>query len=155
VAGASNSVAIGQGSQATQANTVSVGQAGGERRITNVAAGVAPTDAATVAQLTGVSAGLTTQFQSQIAALQGQVNGNLTEARAGTALAMAASGLRYDDRPGKLSVASGVGTFKGLSGLAFGLGYTYDTRLRFNIAISGVPDQNDYGAVAGASWTLN
>ncbi len=42
---------------------------------------------------------------------------------------------------------------QGLGGLAFGAGYTCDTRLRFNIAILGVPDQNDYGAVAG--WTVN
>jgi len=47
-----NGAAIGPGSVAA-ANTVSVGTAGGERRITNVAAGVAPTDAVNVSQLTG------------------------------------------------------------------------------------------------------
>ncbi|PKL52292.1 MAG: hypothetical protein CVV37_01860 [Nitrospira bacterium HGW-Nitrospira-1] len=48
---AANSVALGNGSVANQANTVSVGSAGAERRITNVAAGVDPTDAVNVRQL--------------------------------------------------------------------------------------------------------
>ncbi|HEX2352549.1 MAG TPA: hypothetical protein VHJ16_07200, partial [Xanthobacteraceae bacterium] len=46
-AAATNSVAVGQGSVASAPNTVSVGAPGGERRITNVAPGVAPSDAAT------------------------------------------------------------------------------------------------------------
>jgi autotransporter adhesin len=46
-----SSVAIGQGSVANVANTVSVGRKGNERRIMNVAAGKRPTDAVNVAQL--------------------------------------------------------------------------------------------------------
>src|SRR5262249_729029 len=49
-ASATNSVALGAGSVASQPNTVSLGAPGAERRITNVAPGVAPTDAANVAQ---------------------------------------------------------------------------------------------------------
>ncbi|MPZ56690.1 MAG: hypothetical protein GEU91_09390 [Rhizobiales bacterium] len=45
------SVAIGSGSIATAANTVSVGNAGSERRIVNVAAGVKPTDAVNLRQV--------------------------------------------------------------------------------------------------------
>ncbi|MEP9402192.1 beta strand repeat-containing protein [Sphingomonas silueang] len=69
---AANSVALGAGSTAgrgavanyaalglaapqTSAGEVSVGTAGGARQITNVAAGTAATDAATVGQLTGVA----------------------------------------------------------------------------------------------------
>ena len=48
---AENSVALGQGSVANQAGTVSVGSAGNERRVTNVANGVAATDAANVGQM--------------------------------------------------------------------------------------------------------
>ena len=44
-------VPIGQGSVANQANTVSVGSVGNERRVTHVAAGTAPTDAANVQQV--------------------------------------------------------------------------------------------------------
>jgi autotransporter adhesin len=46
-----NSVALGAGSVAGDADTVSVGSAGNERKITNVAAGTAPTDAVNVSQL--------------------------------------------------------------------------------------------------------
>jgi autotransporter adhesin len=52
-----NSVAIGTGSVADQDNTVSVGSQGNERRITNVAAGVNPTDAVNVSQLQTAQAG--------------------------------------------------------------------------------------------------
>jgi autotransporter adhesin len=48
---AQNSVALGAGSVADQANTVSVGAAGNQRRVVNVAAGTAPTDAANVSQV--------------------------------------------------------------------------------------------------------
>jgi trimeric autotransporter adhesin len=155
VASATNAVAIGQGSVASAPNTVSVGAAGSERRITNVAAGIAPTDAVNMSQLASVATGVSTGLQSQINSLQGQINTNLVQANAGTALAMAASGLRYDDRPGKLSASGGFGNYKGLTGLAIGLGYAYDNRLRFNVSVSGVPNQSDYGVTGGASWTLN
>lgn len=48
---ANNSVALGNGSVADQENTVSVGNATQQRRITNVAAGIDPTDAVNVSQL--------------------------------------------------------------------------------------------------------
>jgi autotransporter adhesin len=59
-----NSVALGQGSIATQPNTVSVGVPGGERRITNVAPGIFGTDAVNVNQLTSAVAGLTDQINT-------------------------------------------------------------------------------------------
>lgn len=51
------SIAIGVGSVASDPNTLSVGSAGNERRITNVAAGVNPTDAVNVSQLQGYFGG--------------------------------------------------------------------------------------------------
>jgi autotransporter adhesin len=51
-ASASSAVALGQNSVADIANTVSVGKAGSERKIVNVASGVASTDAVNVGQLT-------------------------------------------------------------------------------------------------------
>lgn len=155
---AANSVAIGSGSVATAANTVSVGSAGNERRITNVAAGVAPTDAATVSQLSSVASGLQGQissFQGQISSLQTQVTDNLREARAGIALAMAAGALQFDQRPGKVSIAGSYGNFKGSSGLAVGIGYAATERLRFNATFSASPDQSAYGGVVSTSLTLN
>ncbi|MDR8038646.1 YadA-like family protein [Burkholderia cenocepacia] len=50
-----NSVALGTGSVADVANTVSVGSTDVQRRITNMAAGTAATDAVNVSQLTGVT----------------------------------------------------------------------------------------------------
>ena len=53
------------------------------------------------------------------------------------------------------SLASGFGNFKGQTGLAMGLGYAYDNRLRFNASVSGASGQSNYGVAGGASWTLN
>jgi len=128
-----NSAAIGAGSVASRDNTVSVGVPGAERTISNVAAGILPTDAVNVQQLTNVQ----------------------QEARGGIALSLAAAGLQYDSRPGKLSVAGAYGNFKGMSGLAVGLGYAYDTQMRFNASFSSVPQNGDYGMTFGASFTLN
>jgi autotransporter adhesin len=139
-----NSVALGSGSVATAANTVSVGAPGAERRITHVAPGIAPTDAVNVAQ-----------FSTAVTNLQGQITENREEARAGVALALAAAGLRYDDRPGKLSLAAALGHFRGQTGIAAGLGYATTIGFRLNAAVSGAPDQGHVGFTMGASWTLN
>lgn len=126
-----------------------MGSAGNERRITNVAPGVNPTDAVNVSQLTSLALGT----QNQINFLQNQIDGDRREARGGTALALAATGLRYDDRPGKLSVAGGFGNYKGETGLAMGLGYTATNAFRLNVGVSGVPNQGNVGVVGGAAWT--
>jgi autotransporter adhesin len=55
-AGATNAVAIGAGSIADQANTVSFGTVGNERRLVNIADGVAASDAATVGQMNASAA---------------------------------------------------------------------------------------------------
>ncbi|MEC5409519.1 hypothetical protein VOM14_28705 [Paraburkholderia sp. MPAMCS5] len=57
-----NSVALGANSRVTVANAVSVGDVGSERRIMNVANGVANSDAVTVSQLSAVQAALTQQM---------------------------------------------------------------------------------------------
>jgi autotransporter adhesin len=94
-------------------------------------------------------------LNANVAGLQSQINNNLTEARAGTALAFATSGLHYDPRPGKVSVAAAFGNFQGVSGFAGGIGYALSDRFRFNAAFSGSPDINVYGVLVGGSWTLN
>jgi len=139
-----NSVAIGSGSVASAPNTVSFGSSGNERRLTNVAAGVAPTDAVNVAQLNSFASGWQTQ-----------INTNQTEARAGIALALASSALQYDPRPGKLSVAAAVGNFRGQSAIASGLGYAINSQWRVNASFTATPQVNQYGASIGSSWTLN
>ncbi len=55
---ANGAVALGASSKATRANTISVGSAGSERQIVNIAAGTQSTDAVNVAQLSGVTTAL-------------------------------------------------------------------------------------------------
>jgi autotransporter adhesin len=123
----------------------------GGGRLAGGPAGVVPSDAASYGQLQGVATGL----QSQIAGLRAEIEDNRREARAGTALALASSGLHFDPRPGKASLAAAFGAYKGQSGLALGLGYAVSDRWRINAAFTGTPQVSDYGMVAGGSWTLN
>src|SRR5690606_27014684 len=53
---ASDAVALGQGSVADQASTVSVGSAGNERRVVNLAEGTAATDAVNLGQMDAADA---------------------------------------------------------------------------------------------------
>ena len=109
------------------------------------------TNANNITQLDGRVGALSSSIQG----LGSQIGETRTEARAGTALALATAGLRYDDRPGKLSLAGGFGHFKGQSGLALGLGYNTSEDFRVNAALSATTNQGDVGVSVGASWTLN
>jgi autotransporter adhesin len=143
-------VALGQGSVANDANTVSVGTAGGERRIVNVAAGTVATDAVNVSQLTATNAAIASETASRAAAdtalsslvddLSFDIRNTAREGRAGTAAALAAAGLPQAQGEGRTMIAGGVGTYRGRSALAIGashrlqngsgtfkLGVTYDS----------------------------
>jgi autotransporter adhesin len=150
----------------TRANQIAVGTSAN----TYTLAGL-PSAASNAAQLGATSFVTTDQYgnlgtasfnPADIAALDGRVKGlestvadNRAEARGGTALALAAASLRYDDRPDKLSVAGGIGYFKGMTGLSAGIGYATSESFRLNAAISTVPRRGDVGLSAGMSWTLN
>jgi autotransporter adhesin len=75
-ASANNSVALGANSVATRKDSVSVGAAGNERQIVNVAAGTQSTDAVNLAQLTTVSNNVETlgTFAVKYDAVNGQPN---------------------------------------------------------------------------------
>jgi autotransporter adhesin len=95
---ANNSVALGTGSVADQPNTVSIGSPGSERRITNVAPGINPTDAVNLSQLRDVS----------------------RIAYSGVAMSMAMSGVYVPPlEPGEYGAGIGLGNYKGYSSLAF------------------------------------
>jgi autotransporter adhesin len=93
---AGDSVALGSGSVASQYNTISVGSASNQRRITNVAPGQARTDAVNMNQLNQVSANAYRGIAS-IAAM---------------ALSM------RTPPPGKSAISVGTGYYYGNTGMA-------------------------------------
>lgn len=113
VASGAGSVALGSNSNdGGRANVVSVGAAGAERQISNVAPGTQGTDAVNVNQLK--------QFGGD---LQIQIDATRHEANAGTAGAMAMAGMPQAYLPGKSMVAVGAASFRGESALALGMSH--------------------------------
>ena len=95
-----------------------------------------------------------TGLGNAVSGLAREVGNAKIEARRAAALGLAAASLRFDDRPGKLSVATGGGVWRGESAGAFGLGYTLpDGSGRLNA--TGATTGRDFGFGAGASFTLN
>jgi autotransporter adhesin len=109
---ATNAVAIGAGSVASAPNTASFGSPGNERRLTNIAPGVNPTDAATFGQLTSVATGL-----------QSQVDTNRVEARRGIAAAAALSPGLMPSAPGKTTLSVNTGFYQGEAGIGVGISH--------------------------------
>ncbi len=144
----------------TQTNTVAFsspnngGTSGAPVTLTNIAPGAvnaSSSDAVNGAQLYATNKAIS-NLSSFAATTQKQ-------AFAGTAVALAAAGLRYDDRPGKLSTAAGMGYYHGQFGFAGGLGTTSENGLwRMNAAVSFTPGNGikpDVGVNAGLSYTWN
>ncbi|WP_236596659.1 YadA-like family protein [Paraburkholderia hiiakae] len=104
-----NSVALGANSVADEDNTVSVGSQGNERRITNVANGVNPTDAANMGQL-----------QSGLNALQSNVNSVARNAYGGVAAATALTMIPDVDQGKTIAVGVGTANFQGYQAVALG-----------------------------------
>ncbi|TPN76057.1 YadA-like family protein, partial [Mesorhizobium sp. B1-1-5] len=162
-----------QGGAKTNTITLQGGDVNAPVVISNVGPGVAGTDAVNVNQLTkGLDTAISTSnsYTDKVAAttLQqandytdqklGQLNSDISgirdEARQAAAIGLAAASLRYDDRPGKLSVAAGGGFWRDASAFAFGAGYTSeDGRIRGNV--SGTAAGGNVGVGAGLSFTLN
>ena len=145
---------------ATTANTVvfsspnSGGTKGAAVTLTNVAPGAissTSTDAVNGAQLYA-----TNQAIGNLSAFAQTVQ---KQAYAGTAVGLAAAGLRYDDRPGKISTAAAFGYYHGQTGFAGGIGATSsDGKWRLSAALSLTPGngiQPDFGVSAGLSYTWN
>jgi trimeric autotransporter adhesin len=128
VASAPNSAAIGSGSVANQANTVSVGSVGNERRLTNVAAGSAPTDAVNVQQFQAGMSG----FNSQIAATNARIDAVDQQARRGIAAASAMAPTMMPTQIGRTTVAVSAGFYRGEAALSVGVAR------RLNVAIPTV-----------------
>jgi autotransporter adhesin len=142
---AANSVALGTSSVADRANSVSVGFAGGERQITNVAAGISSTDAVNLGQLNAglnQAVGASNAYtDAQISVLSFDLGRVRRDAEGGTAAAMALTAMPQAFGPGMSMFGMGVSTWQGESAVAFGLskatpggkvvvkaGATYNTR---------------------------
>jgi autotransporter adhesin len=132
---AANSVAIGFRSEATAANTASFGTPGNERRLTNVAAGINPTDAVNVGQLTALTAGL-----------QSQISNNRSEARRGIAAAVATASAPMPSAPGKTTWQLRGSTFQSEYGVGFGFAHRLPTAMPLNVV-------GGYGNGGGAEHT--
>ncbi|UXS05627.1 BrpC (plasmid) [Agrobacterium tumefaciens] len=99
---------------------------------------------------------LQSRNNTQFSALNHQIERNLQESRGGIASAMGMAALRFDNNPGKLSFASGLGNFKGSTSAVAGLGYTSeDGMVRLNASMGYNFGQDDLSWNAGASFTLN
>jgi len=123
-----------------------------------VAAGSAGTDAVNVNQLNGAVSGINNNI-SNLANNINQLSAELSDtkdlAKAAGSLGLAAAQIRYDDRPGKLSLGLGGGLYEGETAAIVGLGYTsIDQFWRANIS-GGVSRNSNAGGGAGVSFTLN
>ena len=120
-----NSVALGAGStDGGQANVVSVGSVGGERRLTNVGPGTSGTDAVNLAQLQAQSASFATttnSLQTQINGLDFDLSRTKRRANAGTAGAMAVAALPQPFTEGAGMIGGAMGYWQGQVAFAVGV----------------------------------
>jgi autotransporter adhesin len=148
--------ALGGGSAVNPNGTVSAPayQVGGTT-YNNVGGAVAALQNNTQAQLQN----LQNSTQASLQYLQNQVNQNYQKTNAGISGAIAGTGLRYDDRAGKISTAAGIAGYHGQVGFAAGVGVTSDDmRWRVNAAITLAPTSvggTEVGGVGGVSYTWN
>ena len=144
-----NTLTVGEGNNATQitssADGMKVAKADGSAiRITNVAAGVNPTDAVNVSQLNGLKNDI-----HNVNNRLGKVN---REARAGVAGANAAASLPQVYIPGKSMVAASGGTFKGQNAFAVGYSRSSDNGKLILKLQGNANTQGDVGGGVGVGY---
>lgn len=146
---ATNSVALGAGSTAAE-GTVSVGSVGSERRITNLAAGTADTDAVNVGQL---NAGLA-NLSSGMDVLNYRVDDLDSRISKVGAMSAAISGLMalpYDpDTPTQFQI--GAGSYGGEQAVAAGLTYYANESMAVSLGFSTCGGET-MGRI-GATWAI-
>ena len=140
---------VGEGNNATQitssADGMKVAKADGSAtRITNVAAGVNPTDAVNVSQLGGL--------KNDIHNMNNRLGKVNREARAGVAGANAATSLPQVYIPGKSMVAVAGGTFKGQNAFAVGYSRSSDNGKLILKLQGNANTQGDVGGGVGVGY---
>ena len=160
-------VALGAGAQATRAgmngatekysNTavtstegaVSVGSAGNERQIANVAGGTADTDAVNVRQLDAAITQSGMDINNRLNALQSDMNSTRYDAHAGTASAMAMASMPQSVIPGKAMIAAGVANYQGQSAMSVGVS-NFSENGRWAVNFNGTANtRGNAGAAVG------
>ena len=141
-----------RGFQGAKANgVVSVGAAGDERRIQNVAAGEissTSTDAINGSQLYSVANGVSNRINH----LQGQVNRLGKRMNAGVAGAMAAANLMQPHKPGQSAAMAAIGQHHGEAAVAVGYSRISDNG-KYGVKLSvGANTQGQLSTGAGMSY---
>ncbi|WP_314867547.1 YadA-like family protein [Aggregatibacter kilianii] len=144
-----NTLTVGEGNNVTQitssADGMKVAKADGSAtRITNVAAGVNPTDAVNVSQLGGL--------KNDIHNMNNRLGKVNREARAGVAGANAAASLPQVYIPGKSMVAAAGGTFKGQNAFAVGYSRSSDNGKLILKLQGNANTQGDVGGGVGVGY---
>lgn len=139
-ASADNAVALGAGSLADRENTVSVGRTGGERQITNVAAGVQGTDAVNVSQLNERMADANAYTDGRMQDMWDNVNDRFDHAsrQANRGIAGAAALVQVTPYlPGKTVLNAGMASYRGETALGVGISRWSDNgRVNVNAGVS-------------------
>ncbi|MGO4396508.1 YadA family autotransporter adhesin, partial [Variovorax sp. M-6] len=121
-ASASNSVAIGAGSTTgNRENTVSVGSAGNERAIANVADAVMGTDAVNKRQLDSVAESGQAYTDARVNQVQSEIASVKRDSNAAAASAMAVATLPQSIIPGRGMASAALSNMAGESALAVGV----------------------------------
>lgn len=145
--GATGSVAIGQDSVADEADTVSVGSSGNERRVTNVADGVNATDAVNVQQLQQFSA----STSGAINRLDSRIDNLSRDAFSGIAAVAAIAGIPAPAQGKRTSLGIGYGNYKGENAIAVGFKSDITDNIRITTAIAH--SNSDVTTSAGVGWS--
>jgi len=132
-----NSAALGSGSNdGGRANTVSVGSAGAERTISNVAAGVNPTDAVNVSQLMEIQENMGSQVEEEIRRLDRRIDRLDKKTSRGIA-AVAALVNVTPYLPGATTINAGAAAYDGEAGLGLTASHwTKNGLFNFNAGVS-------------------
>ncbi|MFM0595702.1 YadA-like family protein [Paraburkholderia dilworthii] len=161
-ASAANSVAMGANSVADRENTMSVGSAGSERQITNVANGTAATDAVNVGQMNdsigaavgNLPGGMTAKdyTDQQVKTVQSGVNQVARGAYSGVAAATALSMIPDVDLGKTIAVGVGTANYKGYQATAIGASVRITQNLKAKLGAGISAAGTTIGAGASYQW---
>ncbi|MCK8653411.1 YadA-like family protein, partial [Ralstonia insidiosa] len=149
-----NSVALGgNSSDSGRANVVSVGAAGAERQITNVAAGTQSTDAVNLSQLNSAIGQSNANVTQQLNGLQQNVNNVARNAYAGVAAATALTMIPDVDKDKTLSLGIGSGFYHGYQAVAVGGTARVTENIKVRAGVSTSPGNGTtFGMGASMQW---